>query len=204
MSYRLSSSGTKRYFAGFYSDEAFYISGQEEMALDFTLYKLVEKPLPAADISFLLTNTRYAAVPGSETVDITVAKQWSGREDGAYPQSVTVTLLQNGRPYGEAVVLSAENGWRHTWSNMPVQVGEESVAYAITEEQIPDYEMSMEERAYFYTLTNTWTGTDDPVSEPEGPTLPQTGHRNWPVPVLAAVGAALVTAGAVRRRRKHG
>lgn len=39
-------------------------------------------------------------------------------------------------------------------------------------------------------------------SAPTTPTLPQTGQLNWPIPVLAVVGLALVAAGIVLKNRK--
>ncbi len=201
--YRLNSSGEKRYFAGFYSDEAFYVSGDETRAMDFKLYKLVEKPLPAADISFLLTNTRYDLLPDGKVRDITVEKQWAGREDGKYPASVTVTLLQNGRPYGQPVVLSAENQWKHTWINMPVQVGEETITYTVEESLVEGYELLVQEQDYAYTLTNTWKGEGEPEPKPEQeePKLPQTGQRRWLVGLALASGVVLTAAGWIHRKK---
>ena len=47
---------------------------------------------------------------------------------------------------------------------------------------------------------------DNPVSPstPDKPVLPQTGQLNWPVPVLAGGGIALVAAGLwLSRKRRH-
>lgn len=153
--YRTNSSGTKRYFSGFYSDEAFYVSSDEEMALDFRLYKLEQQLLPATDVNFLLTNTRE-----EEVADITVSKVWAGRQDGAYPERAEVILLQNGRTYGRAE-LNEENGWRYTWSDLPVKAGGESVEYAIEEVRLTGYRTEVRrdgEYLWSYTVVNTWEG----------------------------------------------
>ena len=155
------SGDTRRYFSGFYSDEAFYVSADAEKALDFKLYRLVETPLPAADINFLLTNTRYDSIPEAPRVDITVEKRWEGRLDGAYPAAATVTLLQDGRPYGGAVTLSAENGWRYVWRDMPTQVNGETVVYALQEAPQQGYESQITtetENLWGYIATNVWRG----------------------------------------------
>lgn len=162
--YKLSGD-TKRYFSGFYSNEAFYVSADEEKALDFKLYRLVEKPLPSADINFLLTNIRYDTTPEAPRVDITVEKRWSGRGDEAYPAATQVTLLQDGRPYGAAVELNAENGWRWQWRDMPTQIGGETVVYTLREAVVDGYHTVITtepENPWGYVITNTWVG--DPVT----------------------------------------
>ena len=56
--------------------------------------------------------------PGSTSVSVRVEKQWILDDGGTLPDSVTVTLLRGGKPYKTAV-LSAENGWAHTWTGLP-------------------------------------------------------------------------------------
>ncbi len=158
---------SKRYFSGFYSDEAFRVSADEEKALDFKLYRLVEKPLPSADLNFLLTNIRYDTPPEVPRVDISVEKRWAGRADEAHPTAATVTLLQDGRVYGEPVTLNAENGWRHVWPDMPVQAGGEIIAYELREEQMEGYTSVITTETddpWSYLVTNTWQG--DPAEDP--------------------------------------
>lgn len=158
--YRLNNNGTKRYFSGFYSDEAFYVSTDEEMALDFRLYKLEQQPLPSADINFLLTNSRE-----EETADITVSKVWAGRQDGAYPEQAEVILLQNGRPYDRGE-LNGERNWRYTWTGLPVKAGGNVVEYAIEEVQLPGYRAEIRrdgEYLWSYTVVNTWEGENGQV-----------------------------------------
>ncbi len=48
------------------------------------------------------------------------------------------------------------------------------------------------------------TAPTDPTkpTEPENPKLPQTGQLNWPVPLLAVAGLALITLGCILRFRK--
>ena len=56
--------------------------------------------------------------PGSTSVSVRVEKRWVLDDGGTLPDSVTVTLLRGGKPYKTAV-LSAENGWAHTWTGLP-------------------------------------------------------------------------------------
>ncbi len=171
--YKLSGD-SKRYFSGFYSDEAFRVSADEEKALDFKLYRLAEKPLVAADLNFLLTNIRYDTPVETPRVDIAVTKRWEGRPDGAYPAAVTVTLLQDGRVYGEAVTLNEENGWHHVWQDMPVQAGGETISYTLQEEPVEGYATAVTTQtddSWHYVVTNTWQG-DPPAEDPPTEDLP--------------------------------
>lgn len=147
--------GSRRYFSGFYSNEAFYVSADEEMAMDFRLYKLERQTLPSADINFLLTNSRH-----EETADIAVSKVWAGRQDGAYPEKAEVTLRQDGRVY-DRVELSAENDWTYTWRNLPVKAGGETVEYTVEEVSLAGYRSEVRrdgEYLWSYTVVNTWEG----------------------------------------------
>ena len=147
--------GTRRYFSGFYSNEAFYVSTDEEMAMDFRLYKLEQQPLPSADINFLLTNSRQ-----EETADISVSKVWAGRQDGVYPEAAEVTLRQSGRVY-DRVELSAENDWTYTWRDLPVKAGGEAIDYTVEEVRLAGYRAEVRrdgEYLWSYTVVNTWVG----------------------------------------------
>lgn len=68
----------------------------------------------------------------------------------------------------------------------------------------------MEDGTYVYDVTATIKSelerepepTAPPATKPEDPKLPQTGQLNWPVPLLAACGLALVVLGCFLRSRK--
>ena len=55
------------------------------------------------------------------------------------------------------------------------------------------YEISVSEK---FELKKTLSTLDKP-----GPTLPQTGQVNWPVPVLLTLGLVLIVSGATLRRK---
>ena len=106
-------------------------------------------------------------------VQITVNKVWAG-EFKNRPSSVTV-VLYNGTEAVDAVVLSAENNWTHTWSELP---GEGN--WMLQERNVPKgFVPSYHAEGGVVTITNTAT-------------LIQTGQLNWPVLVLLGVGAAAV------------
>lgn len=128
-----------------------------------------------------ITNT---AVIVKEPYDITVKKVWSDNGDGR-PSSAEV-VLYNGETAVETVVLSEQNNWTHTWTNLDGdgnwQVIEDSVPVGYT----PSYEVT----DGVVTITNTAT-------------LIQTGQTKWPIPVLCIGGVLLIGAGVVMMFRKR-
>lgn len=116
-------------------------------------------------------------------IEITVAKVW---KDEGYeinrPVSITVRLLKNGKTVS-TVVLSENNQWTHTWSDL-LPNADWSV-----EEDVPEgYVANVEEWDGVFTLTNYRKDID------------QTGQLWWPVAVLACAGFAMIVVGIILRR----
>ncbi len=109
-------------------------------------------------------------------VDITVKKLWNdGGKDR--PESVTVQL-KNGDEVTDTVTLNGQNGWSHTWEDMPG-----SDAWSVKESDVPQgYTDSYSQSGSVYTVTNTST-------------LIQTGQLKWPIPWLAGAGLLLFAFG---------
>ena len=113
-------------------------------------------------------------------------KGWQDR-DGKIPAVAYVTLY-NGEEVYETVTLSAENGWKHTWENLPAdgnwQVVETNVALGYT----PSYKVE-----------------DGYVKVTNVETLPQTGQLNWPIVLLGGSGLLMLLCGAamVMRRKRE-
>ena len=140
--------------------------------------------------------------------EVRVKKVWVG---GVGPE-ITVQLYINGKRYGEAQKLNAENNWTYTWDVRGVS---QPATFRVTESPVPDgyrapridYTGSYFTRGSggrtgmgkLITIVNTKKG----VTPPKLPctTLPQTGLLWWPVPLLAAGGMALFLIGWLRRRR---
>ncbi len=99
-----------------------------------------------------ITNT-YTPTPGPATVDVSVEKVWNdaGNEE-ARPASVTVQLSQDGAAYGDAVTLSADNSWSHTWTDLP-----DGHEYTVSETNVPaGYTSSATSVGNIWTITNTY------------------------------------------------
>ncbi|WP_195985198.1 Cna B-type domain-containing protein [Clostridium sp. D33t1_170424_F3] len=150
--------------------------------------------------------------PNPDTKEVTVLKVW---DDEGYqeqrPQKVEVSLLRDGSVH-RTVVLSAENYWRYTWSDLSNQYD-----WTVVERNVPEpYWVTYTENATVLKVTNTYMedisdepppggekpdGTEPAMAEdiPDDPIptgkLPQTGLLWWPVPILTIVGLTLFSIG---------
>lgn len=117
-------------------------------------------------------------------VDMTVKKVWEG-EGKKHPASVTAGLY-DGDELVEKVILSEENHWSHTWTEL-----DGSKTWNVKEINVPKgYVVSYEKTDTTVTMKNTGS-------------LIQTGQLNWPVPVLAFVGLILILTGFVLLQNKR-
>ena len=81
--------------------------------------------------------------PETPNVDIPITKAWddNGNADGNRPASITVHLYANGTEVASAV-LTAESGWKYTFTEMPVWSDEENkvkINYTVTEDAVRWY-----------------------------------------------------------------
>ncbi len=90
-----------------------------------------------------------------ETTSKEVKKEWSAPEWKLkdLPESVTVMLYQNGEQYGAAVTLTAEEGWKHKWENLPkYDENGKLYEYTVDEEDVEGFIKKVEGT----TITNTF------------------------------------------------
>jgi hypothetical protein len=80
-----------------------------------------------------ITNTH---IP--EVTEVNVSKVWDDADDndGKRPGSVTVDLLADGVKINETT-LDADNGWKATFSNLPVNKDGKAIVYTINESEVP-------------------------------------------------------------------
>lgn len=107
------------------------------------VYRVEEVPVPgytsdvtgSADTGFTITNTNDAVT------SIDVRKEWVGPEAGP----VTIELLADGEGTRKTVVLSGENSWSGTFSDLRKYDADtgEPIRYSVTEPEVPErYEVS--------------------------------------------------------------
>lgn len=135
----------------------------------------------------------HMSVPTKATdTQIDVQKVW---QDSGYerfrPAAITVTLLKGTeKTVYDTAVLRAENGWHHTWKDLPG-----GYSWSVSEDlQGAPYKASFERIPGGFRIINTY-------SPPPGNTLPQTGLLWWPIPVLAGTGVLLFVIGWVKVRK---
>ena len=122
----------------------------------------------------------------AKLTSITIKKIWNTNASAKASNSVTVQLLYKGKVV-DTVVLSAENNWQVTYTDMP-----ESDTYKIKEVNVPKgFTATYKQKGYVFTVTNTAT-------------LIQTGQLIWPIPVLALMGVLLIATGSVLLQKKRG
>lgn len=131
----------------------------------------------------------------SNSMELHVLKVWDDNNDPARPKDVIVDLLCDEQIW-DTVVLSGDNNWRHSWSDLPSMH-----LWTVVERDSGDYivEVSREEsrlvitnykpEVLYPTEPTETTGPTEPVPPPD---IPQTGMLWWPVPVLLLAGMALI------------
>ena len=156
--------------------------------------------------------------PSPAAREVRVLKVWSdaGNEEKR-PESITVQLLKDGAVY-DTVTLSAENNWAYTWTGLPQSENGRPIDWQVAESAVPGYTVAITEEGVTFRVENTYQPDQPdnpdnpdipdeppplgPGDQPGEPTLPQTGALWWPVPLLAAAGLLLLTAGLLLRRRE--
>ena len=90
------------------------------------------------------------------TKNISVAKVWndSDNNDGLRPDSVTVYLYADGVEI-DSTVLSADNDWRATFKNLPVNKNGKAIVYTVNESKVDDYTSKIINCCGNYTIINT-------------------------------------------------
>ena len=111
----------------------------------------------------MVTKTFINEKPGDadpETRTVGVEKKWiQGNSPAQRPGEVKVYLVENNVKTNKAVVLSEENGWKASFSNLPKkdQSGAE-ITYTVSEEKVQDYNPAISgTQDTGFTITN-YTG----------------------------------------------
>ncbi len=165
-------------------------------------------------------------------IEIKVLKVWLKNHLGNKNPEVTIQLLRDWKVY-DTVVLNEENDWKHKWEKLDNRhfwcVVEAGVARGFFVDIELDGDMhtvsntgGMEYPTDPTTPTeptqpDTTAPTSTTPTTPTEPTqpkttvkddsskdvLPQTGQLNWPIPVLACVGALLIILGIALMRKPN-
>ena len=107
-----------------------------------------------------VTNTHEAA---KQTLSVTKVWDDAGDQDGVRPESLTVTLLADGKPVG-SVTLNAGNGWTDSIADLPVNAEGNAIAYAWDEGTIEGYTLSGSVTSGTSTVLTNTHGTASTVA----------------------------------------
>ena len=126
----------------------------------------------------------------NDFVQYSVRKIW--RDTGYLskrPPDIYVQLFQNEKLY-DTVKLNAANNWFYEWEKLPA-----NFKWTVVEKEIPkDYFLIVDKNQTGIVLTNRYK-----IPPPD---IPQTGQLWWPVPILFAVGAILLTLGFLGKKSR--
>jgi len=115
----------------------------------------------SASAGYVITNS-YTP----ETTEVSGSKTWNDadNQDGKRPESITVNLLAGGTKV-DAQTVTAANGWKYSFTDLPKYANGKAIVYTITEEPVAGYTAKVDG----YDVTNTHT--------PE--TVDVSGSKTW-------------------------
>lgn len=168
-------------------------------SLEFGLYLIMSEPIIIEDVSYyyapyvisipnqfdgklvynVISNPKPDILETQLYDQVSVVKLWNGEIKA---ESITVDLYCDGKWF-DSKVLTATDGWRYTWTNLPYDH-----QWQVIEKDVPnDYTVTYQNNEINHIIENTYTTPKDP-NYPEEDKIPQTGQLWWPVPILAVVG----------------
>ena len=97
----------------------------------------------------------------AEKTQVEVIKKWSDGEnrDQKRPDSIQVQLYAGKDASGEPVTLNSENGWKHTWEELPKNADGNAITYTVKEIGETDNKITFETTGATYDV-NYKTTTD--------------------------------------------
>ena len=119
-----------------------------------------------ASTGFTVTNSHTPA-----TTEVSGSKTWDDKEDqdGKRPDSITIRLYADGKQV-DAVTVTAEEGWKWNFTNLPKYENGSEIRYTITEDVVPGYQSEVDgmDVTNHYTpgqinipVTKNWQDKDD-------------------------------------------
>lgn len=119
-----------------------------------------------ASTGFVITNSHTP-----EEIDLSGSKTWDDAEnqDGKRPDSITIRLYANGEQV-KVVTVTADDGWKWNFTNLPKYENGSEIRYTITEDVVPGYQSEVDgmDVTNHYTpgqinisVTKNWQDRDD-------------------------------------------
>ena len=124
---------------------------------EFTNFANVTTDTP--ETNYTNNNATNTTKTGDEVTNLTVIKVWddNNNQDGVRPVNVTVELFADGVKINETV-LNEGNGWKFTFTDLPVKNNGQVINYTVNETAIANYTAVItNETAYNWTVINNHT-----------------------------------------------
>ena len=136
-----------------FTDLPKFVNGQE------ITYTVSETPVEDYTTTYDGYNIINSYTPGQTSATITKLWADADNQDGIRPDSITVTLLADGKETGTTATLTAANNWTETITGLPEKANGKTIEYTWAEKDIPDgYELTDNSTdGTVTTLTNTHT-----------------------------------------------
>ena len=117
------------------------------------------------------TNIINSYTPGKTSASVVKVWNDANNQDGKRPESITVSLLADGRDTGITVTLNAENNWTQTVTDLDEKANGKAIKYTWAEENVPKG----------YELTgNTTKGTVTTLTNKHVPEVTSiSGTKTW-------------------------
>ena len=131
-------------WTGTFTELPVYANGQE---IVYTIKEVEVDGYTTAIDGYTITNTHIPYM-----TEVAGAKTWkdNSNQDGFRPESITINLLANGVKI-ESKTVTANDGWKWSFTNLPVNENGEKITYTITENAVEEYTTEING----YNVTNT-------------------------------------------------
>ena len=122
-------------------------------------YTVSETPVEDYTTTYAGYDITNSYTPGQTSATITKLWADADNQDGIRPESITVTLLADGKETGTTATLTAANNWTETITGLPEKANGKAIEYTWAEKDVPDgYELTDNSTDGTVTsLTNTHT-----------------------------------------------
>ncbi|MBP1968503.1 LPXTG-motif cell wall-anchored protein [Virgibacillus natechei] len=158
------------------------VDSVEVTAEDDWEYSFIDLPKYEAGEEIVYTVTENPVEGYTQTIDgfdmtnqytpgqtaVTVTKNWddANNQDSIRPEVIEVQLTADGEEQGEAVELSDENNWTHTWTELDEKVAGETIDYSVVElTEVPEYETTVNDADHGnIIITNAYTPEEIEIS----------------------------------------
>ncbi|KAF1295227.1 hypothetical protein BAU15_05620 [Enterococcus sp. JM4C] len=107
-------------------------------------YTISEELVPGYTFEYTGFDIKNSYTPGETAVNVTKSWNDANNQDGLRPDSIQVQLYANGEALGAPVTLTSQDGWDHTWDELPEKAAGQTILYTVEEVgSIPGYTTSI-------------------------------------------------------------